>query len=468
MNIKSSLTIKFTTIVAAILLGFSIFTYQFSYLFRKNVFTNRLKTVSEKMVMSYLEEESFTPEVLHLLYAKQLNRFPNERLMIADEKYALVFASHPIIAAEIDLLKNLYKNPRSIEINKGDTDIVAYSIPYAGKNFFVVNSAVDISGYEKLNFLKSILLIFTIACIVLAALSGWNFSRNALEPINDVIEEVSLINESNLNQRVSEGKGKDEIANLAVTFNKMLARIEKSFMMQKLFVANASHEFRTPLTAMKGQIEVLLLKDRTKEEYINGFISILEDIESQIELINGLSELAKANADFPNIYFTPISLVEVIMEAQEDLLKRKPNFKISLDLEDIPEDESLIETLGDFSLLKSVFINLIDNACKFSPTHHCMIRVSFDKDTIVTKVIDQGPGIDSHDFPNIFEPFFRSNDTRKIHGYGIGLSLVKKTIEVHKGNIKVISAPKQGTTMIVTLFNSRKLLEQETLELDLI
>jgi signal transduction histidine kinase len=97
-----------------------------------------------------------------------------------------------------------------------------------------------------------------------------------------------------------------------------------------------------------------------------------------------------------------------------------------------------------------------------------MIRVSFDKDTIVTKVIDQGPGIDSHDLPNIFEPFFRSNDTRKIHGYGIGLSLVKKTIEVHKGNIKVISAPKQGTTMIVTLYNSRKRLEQETLELDLI
>lgn len=468
MNIKSSLTLKFTTIVAAILLGFSIFTYQFSYLFRKNVFTNRLKTISEKMVMSYLEEESFTPEVLQLLYTKQLNRFPNERLIIGDEKYALVFASHPILPNEIELLKTLYKDTRSIEINKGDTDIVAYRIPYSGKNFFVVNSAVDIAGHEKLRFLKYILVILTIACIILAALSGWNFSRNALEPINDVIEEVSLINESNLNQRVSEGKGKDEIAKLAITFNKMLSRIEKSFMMQKLFVANASHEFRTPLTAMKGQIEVLLLKDRTKEEYIQAFSSILEDIESQIELINGLSELAKANADFPNIYFTAISLVDVIMEAQEDLIKRKPNFKISLDFEDIPEDENLIETLGDFSLLKSVFINLIDNACKFSPTNECRINVSFDKESIITKIVDQGPGIDSKDLPNIFEPFFRSNDTRKIQGYGIGLSLVKKTIEVHKGNIEVISAPNKGTTMIVRLFNSRTLLEQETLETDLI
>lgn len=468
MNIKSSLTLKFTAIVAAIILAFSIFTYQFSYLFRKNVFTNRLKTVSGKIVVNYLEEEKITPEVLQLLYAKQLNRFPNERLMIADEKYELVFASHPIIVNEIELLKNLYKDPRSIEINKGDTDIIAYSIPYAGKNFFVVNSAVDIAGYEKLKFLKFILIILTGTCIVLAAFSGWNFSKNALEPINNVIEEVSLINESNLNQRVSEGNGKDEIANLAITFNKMLARIEKSFIMQKLFVANASHEFRTPLTAMKGQIEVLLLKDRTKEEYISGFSSILEDIESQIELINSLSELAKANADFPNIYFAPISLVEVIMEAQEDLLKRKPNFKTSLDLEVIPEDENLIETLGDFSLLKSVFINLIDNACKFSPTHHCMVKVSFDKDSIITKIIDHGPGIDSHDLPNIFEPFFRSNDIRKINGYGIGLSLVKKTIEVHKGKIEVVSFPKQGTTMIVTLFNSRKLLEKETFELDLI
>jgi signal transduction histidine kinase len=241
-----------------------------------------------------------------------------------------------------------------------------------------------------------------------------------------------------------------------MNFNKMLERIERSFFLQKMFVANASHEFRTPLTSMKGQIEVTILKHRSPEEYENTFNSLLEDIENQIELINGLNELAKANANFPNVTFKEISVIEVFLETKEEIKKRKPQYKIKLNLEEFPDNEEQIKIKGDFSLLKSVFINLTENACKFAKDKSCSVDLVFEEDRIKIIISDNGPGISKTDLPHIFEPFYRSNETRNVHGYGIGLSLVKKTVEMHHGEVEIESNIGKGTSVCVTLKNLKK------------
>ncbi|OYU95667.1 MAG: hypothetical protein CFE21_11040 [Bacteroidetes bacterium B1(2017)] len=454
MNIKSSLTIKFTAIVAGILFAFSVFTYEFSEIFRENEFTDRLRNVSRNVVVNYLEKEELTPSILKLMFEKQLNRFPQEKLIIADENHEVIFSSRPIQETEVKLLQNLYKNTGDFEVNNQDTEYCAYMVPHESHTFYVVSSAIDVAGQGKLKFLRILLVILNIVSIIIAAISGWYFSKQALQPIKNVISEVDLINESNLHQRVSEGNGKDEIANLAIVFNKMLERIEKSFAFQKLFVANASHEFRTPLTVMKGQIEVLLLQKRSEPEYLKTFASLQEDIQSLIALINGLTELASANADFPNITFQTVSIVEVLMDAKEDLVKRKPSYKITLDWGDIPEEEDQIQTYGDYSLLKSIFSNLLDNACKFSKEAQCWVRIKFNKLDFEIDIEDKGAGISETDLPHVFQAFYRSNETRIVPGYGIGLSLVKKTIELHKGEIDIKSKKGIGTLVRVLLHNN--------------
>ncbi|MBP7511663.1 MAG: HAMP domain-containing histidine kinase, partial [Bacteroidia bacterium] len=439
MNIKTSLTFKFTAIVAGILLAFSLFTYQFSEIFREDEFTHRLKNVSQNVVVNYLDKEELSTDILKLLYEKQLNRFPQERLIIADENYEVIFASQKTKEIEIDLLKELYKTGTEFVLNLGDTEYVAYIIPHQYKNYFIVSSAIDVAGQAKLKYLRSVLLFLNIGCIFIAAISGWYFSKQALQPIKDVVSSVDTITERNLYQRVNIGNGKDEIAKLAIVFNKMLERIEQSFILQKMFVANASHEFRTPLTSMKGQIEVLLLHKRTEEEYKRTFNSLLEDIQSLISLINGLTELAKANADFPNTNLIPISIVDVIMDTKEELIKRNPNYKIQLKWGDFPEEEPLLEMIGDYSLLKSAFSNLLDNACKFSHDETCEIVVTFHKLSIEVNIIDHGMGIHKEELKHVFEAFYRSNESRHVPGYGIGLSLVKKTIDLHHGKINIQS-----------------------------
>jgi signal transduction histidine kinase len=456
MNIKTSLTLKFTGLVASILFVFSIFTYEFSEIFRKNAFTDRIQGVAEKVAKSYLEKNFVTSDVLKIIYQEQLTRFPNERLIIADSIKNIIFSSHNPNEIEINLLNKLFQLKKDLNVNEEDVEYVAFSSKIDEKTYYIINSAVDKAGRQKLSFLQSLLVILNFAGIILAAITGWIFSKNALSPIKAVISQVDKINESNLHKRVQEGNGKDEIAALAINFNKMLERIERSFFLQKMFVANASHEFRTPLTSMKGQIEVTLLKQRRPEEYEQTFKSLLEDIENQIELINGLNELAKANANFPNVTFKEISVIEVFIETKDEIKKRKPYYNIKLDLEEFPDNEEQIKIKGDFSLLKSVFINLVENACKFSSNNACNVKLIFGEEYVKVIISDNGPGISKSDLPHIFEPFYRSNETRNVHGYGIGLSLVKKTVEMHQGEVTIESNIGNGTTVSVILKNIKK------------
>ncbi|MDP1726981.1 MAG: HAMP domain-containing sensor histidine kinase [Bacteroidota bacterium] len=453
MNIKSILTIKFTGIVAAILLVFSIFTYQFSDLFRKSQFPDRVKKRSKNTVSTFLDKKELTVDILKLLYVKGLNRYPSEQLLILDSNKNQIFSSHAPSKIELDLMEKLFNDNSEYSISKSDTEYISYIVPHQTGNYYVVSSAIDKVGHEKIKFLMYLLMVLFFTSIFVVAASGWIFSQQALKPISLVVSQVAMINEKNLHERVNEGNGKDEIAHLAIVFNKMLERLENSFIIQKSFVSNASHEFRTPLTVMKGQIEVLLLHKRNEEEYIQTFQSLLDDIQNQIQLINSLAELARANADFPHTSFKKISILEVIIESREELMRLKNRFKVQLEWGDFPEDDELLHTFGDFSLLKSAFINLMDNACKFSIDHKCLCKVNFNKYFIEIYIEDKGVGINQEELPYIFEPFYRSNQTRSVHGYGIGLSLVKKTIDIHQGNISVHSEEGIGTRIKVQLPN---------------
>ncbi len=453
MNIKSSLTIKFTAIVAGILFVFSIFTYQFSNVFKSAGFTDLLKSNSKNLSVNFLDNEQLSLEILKLIFEKRLNRFPAERLIIVDKHRGIIFTSDQPTHYELDLLSQLIQDQKENVFHKGDTEVVSFILKHSANSYYVVSSAVDVAGHEKIRYLKIVLIVLFLGSIVVAAVSGWAFSNQALKPIKEVIKQVGNINENSLNERINEGNGRDEIAYLSIVFNKMMDRLENSFIMQKSFVANASHEFRTPLTIMKGQIEVLLLQERNEKEYIRTFISLLEDVENQIQLINSLSQLARANADFPNTSFKKISILDVIIEASEELQKQKTKYKIQLEWGDFPEDEELYYVHGEYTLLKSVFINLMDNACKFSVDKKCQAKVKFGKYFIDIKIQDSGPGIDKSELNLIFEPFYRSNQTRNVAGYGIGLSLVKKTLELHRGSIFVHSELGVGTEVTVQLPN---------------
>jgi signal transduction histidine kinase len=312
--------------------------------------------------------------------------------------------------------------------------------------------AEDIFGLKKLIRLRIILIFVFIGSLIIVFFAGRVFSTRSLKPISKLAVELDGIEASNLSIRVNEGNGTDEISQLSQTFNKMLVRLDSAFNMQKNFIANASHELRTPLTVISGQIEVLLLKNRNIDEYKETLKTILVEIKNLTSISNRLLLLAQTSSDLQHIHFINFRIDEILWQCQHDTLKRYPLYKVDIELDiNIDSDDKLI-VFGNEPLLKTAFLNLIDNGCKYSdPNAVQIIITNTNKHEIEIKFIDKGIGIPENELKNIFDPFYRAKNVLAIKGHGIGLSLVEKITKLHRGTIKVESSQNEGSIFSVIL-----------------
>lgn len=458
MDFKNILTLKLTGIIGLILIVFSLFLFKFSKSYFEKSFENNLKNTSINIVNDLLELYKIDDQITSKKNETFKSFSPNI-LVINDSNEALI--EYAKITDEIKLnLLNEISNKESYTISKGDTVYLAFKHQYKNRSFKIISSSINLNGLLYFKIIKVSLLIFVIISMAFTYFTGIYFAKQTLLPIKNIIKQVEKFNEVNLNERLKSRNGKDEISLLTTTFNQLLDRLENSFILQKSFVSNASHEFRTPLTVMKGQIEVLLLQPRSNEIYLNTYISLLEDINNQINLINGLGDLANANAMFPNIVNSKIPIIDLLDDCVGELYKNK-NYKVVLTIEELQDDESTMYLNGNYALLKSAFINVMDNACKFSNNLTCQVNLICNLDFMSITVIDQGLGINKVDLANIFESFYRSNNTRHIQGHGIGLSLVKKIVEFYQGKITVTSEIGKGTKMSIYLPNIKAQNEED-------
>lgn len=454
MTLKLKLTIWFTSIVAAILFGSFFIVYENYSFFRQANFYDRLEDRAHFITNTYLDAKGLDEKTIQTLNNYTLSISPNLRVTIYDSAGKLMQPIGKTIPFTSTIEKKVAKkSPFEEQIN--DTQYIYFTYAHAKGNVIALAAAYDKTGFSKVAYLRNLFIVILLLGIGTTALVGWWFSRYSLRPMNDVVKDVQNITAKNLHTRLTIINPNDEIGHLSNIFNQMLDRLESSFSLQKDFVSNASHEFRTPLTAIKGQIQVALLKDRNTDEYKLLLQSLNDDINSVINLLNALSELAKANADFPLKATQPVSILDVLIDAQNELIKNKPNYFIEISIDDSIDQPEKMMCLGDVSLLKSAVSNLMDNGCKFSSQHKVVINAFNKNNAIILSFKDYGVGIAPENLTLIFEPFFRANDTRNIYGHGIGLSLVKRIIEWHKGTIDVESKIGEGTIFTISLPNNR-------------
>jgi signal transduction histidine kinase len=402
MSFKKIFDLKLTGIISLILITISLVIFTISKSHIEKTFENSLKNTSIYIVNILLDSSKFDKNFTN----KILNIYNPQILVLNEENEKLFEENNFTNEIKSNLLIEI-SNKESYKILKGDTLYLAFNYILKNKTYKIITSSININGLESLKILKLCLLIFIIFRLTFTYYTGKYFAKKTLLPIKNIIKQVENLNEINLNERLEIRDGKDEVALLAITFNQLLDRLENSFKLQKSFVSNASHEFRTPLTVMKGQIEVLLLKPRTNEIYLNTFISLLEDINNQINLIIGLGDLANANAMFPNIVNSEIPIIELLDECVSEIYKNK-KYKVELTIEELQDDENTMYLNGNYALLKSAFLNIMDNGCKFSNTLSCQVNLVCNPDFMIIKVVDQGLGINKEDLAYIFESFYRS------------------------------------------------------------
>jgi len=452
LNIRTRLSFQFTYIVSLILILFSFIIYYFSADYREAEFYSRLEKKALTTAKLLIEVKEVDYNLMKIIDRNSLNALHNERVMIYDNKNHLIYNS--LDNDSIQILKSFLDKIRlvkNVRYHEGKNEAIGLIFTLHNDKYVVIASAYDNYGRIKLYNLIWIILVGFIISVGSTIILGRIYATKALKPMSDVVTQVDKITIASLNMRVSEGNKTDEIAQLAITFNKMLARLESAFEMQRSFVSNASHELRTPLTSITGQIEVSLLKPRSQEEYQSILESVLEDIKNLNALSNGLLDLAKASSDISAIALQPLRIDEILWETRSELIIQKHDYKISIEFGHPIDDENELIINGNLHLLKIAIANLMDNGCKFSESKSVEVFLSVKNSRIEIEFIDQGIGIDPTDLDKIFHPFYRANAAKNIAGNGLGLALSSKIISLHRGAISVRSQSGKGTKVTVSI-----------------
>lgn len=452
MQIRSRLTYQFTGIVASVLFFSILIIYLVFSQIRQREFTIRLKEKAAATAKLLLETQNVDAALLKLIDRNLLGMFPQEKVIIINTKNEEIYSTdeRKRIVVTTEVIEKIRK--QNFYYEKWDEfEIIGINYAFQGNDYVVIAAANDIYGKRKVRFLGIILTSVFFFSLVVVYYSGWVFAGRALKPISKVINEVDSISVTTLNARVDEGNGQDEIAHLAQTFNKLLERIEAAFKAQRAFVGNASHELRNPLSIIRGQLEVALLKKRQPEEYKKILQSLLEDINQITLIANRMLSLAQVSGAGIVDPKSEVRIDDLLIQTRSELLEIIPEYSVNISFEPTVENEEALNFSGNERLLKIAFYNLIENACKYSPDHACIVEIGIENKNIVIRFSDKGVGIPKEDLHNIFEPFYRGKNVIDRKGHGIGLSLVDKIITLHGGKVKVETMEKQGTTFTITL-----------------
>ncbi|EON75788.1 hypothetical protein ADIS_3679 [Lunatimonas lonarensis] len=450
MTIRSKLTLLFTFLSGTVLLVFAAVLYLHS------------KNSREKEFFDLLEKEAITKA--NLFFTAQVdaetlqNIYKNNREILDEVEVAIYDNSQKLLyhdAVEIDVVKETSEMLERIlaegrvQFYQGNWQVIGLSFEMEGSFYAITAAAFDSYGFNKLDRqLNSSVLVFMLSVLFIYFL-GRFFSERALRPVNEIIGNVKRISASNLGLRLREASENDELGQLAQTFNNMLDRLERSFDSQKHFVSSISHEVRTPLAAIIAELDLALERERTLEEYLKTLSLVRSDATKLAKLSSALFDLAKASYDPSEIFFGKIRLDEVLLDASIELRRANDAYQIHLRTDGESDDEEDVSVVGNEYLLKVAFINLMENACKFSADKSVSIRISFSEDAVSIFFVDRGVGIPEEDLPKIFEPFFRGENQSVSEGSGVGLSLTQKIVQLHKGKIEVTSTRALGTEVIL-------------------
>jgi len=452
MKIRTRLTLNFTLIVAVILIVFTSGIYNFSSLYVNDNFYTRLNNKAISQVKLFVDTRKIDYDLLRFIDSTTVSMLTDSRIYIYNDSNKLIYANRNSLVnnENSDLIQKINKNGKVFFKNKNEY-LVGFIHNNNGKKYYIIATAIDLEGPGELKDLRNILLFGLLFSLVLVIIAGIINSIQSLNPISNIIRQVNKINASRLSKRVKVENENDEIGLMAATFNNMLDRIEQSFKTERDFVSNASHELRTPLTTINGEIEVALMKPRSSEEYQKTLQSIYSEIKDLTIIINGLLQLAESNIEETKLEISRIRIDDLIYQTKDELLKQHPNYLINVEFDRLPEDDSQITIQGNAYLLKILFKNLIDNACKFSENKKAFVKISFNEKYVIIKFEDNGIGIPKDDLVKIFNPLYRADNAKQTKGHGIGLSIVQKIILLHKGVISVNSNLNVGTSVLVHL-----------------
>jgi len=290
-------------------------------------------------------------------------------------------------------------------------------------------------------------LVVAIVGSLVALLIGLFILRRGLRPLEAVINHVRQIGSMDLGAEIPEEPRPPELQQLADNVNSMLRRLDKAFKAREVFIAGVSHDLRTPLTVLQGQIEVMQMQPTTDAETKKSIEKMSREVRRLVRMTNNLLLNAQLEAK-PLLVPGEVNLREVLEDVERDakVLAEGLDFKVSA--------SAVLTVPGDYDLLKQMLLNVVDNAAKFTPRGGFIeLSLSQKDEHAILRVADSGQGISKEHLAHVTEPFYKADPVRRSGGTGVGLGLaiVKQVVEVHGGQLEIQSQEGIGTTVTIRL-----------------
>jgi heavy metal sensor kinase len=281
---------------------------------------------------------------------------------------------------------------------------------------------------------------------LLAGFAGYFLAARTLAPIDNITHTARRISTADLSARLNLPDTGDEVSRLSATFDEMLGRLETGFKRERQFTADASHELRTPLAALQAILSVTRARERSTQEYQQALEDLSDETDRMRGLVEDLLSLARGENGF-SLHLEPLDLALLLSDVSESLrpLAGSRGLEFTCDL------PPALPFSGDMDALIRLFVNLLDNAIKYTERGSVSLSARQEENTIIVKVSDTGIGIPAEHLAHIFERFYRVETARSSGGVGLGLAIARQIAKAHGGNIEVESSPNAGTTFTVKL-----------------
>lgn len=287
-----------------------------------------------------------------------------------------------------------------------------------------------------------------LALLFILAIAGFFTVKNITNSLTSLSDQMRLISSHNLDKHIQGIHSKDEIGELAKSFNDLLDRLNGAFKREQQFIADVAHELKTPLATQRSGLEITLSKSRAVNEYRTAINEALQENSQISSTLKNVLDLAWSETPHEQKHMTQLNLSELLDELSDIALKMAVQKHIKVNRV-IQKD---IQITGIKDKFARAILNIIENAIKYTPEQGtASIKLVTIKNKAVISIEDTGPGIMEKDISHIFDRFYRGSKTDNVLGSGLGLAISKSIILLHKGDIKVKSIVGKGSTFTILL-----------------
>ncbi len=311
-----------------------------------------------------------------------------------------------------------------------------------------VSKALAKEGYTPMDEFIEIMLYGGLPALLIALIGGWILMRRALSPVNTLTTTLESIHVDTLGRQLARTGNRDELDRLAEVFNSMMTRLEQSFTRVREFTINASHELKTPLTIMRGEIETRLRESSPTAADREFLASQLDEIARLTKIVDALTLLAKADTGQLATAHEPVRLDELVRDCYADAQILAQPSHVQVEMNSCDE----VTVRGDRHRLRQLLLNLADNAIKYNQRDGRVV-MSLTKNNGAAELVvsNTGPGIPAEKLPRVFDRFYRGDPAHggEVEGSGLGLSIVQWIVKAHGGAIELTSKPDQWTSVTV-------------------